>query len=151
MKAEKGYYTLKIMLSKKSTSFISHRLILVIEGLIQTEVDKGDETWEVFNDESDGETTVENCSSCFCSSTLITYVVVVVSRFICLWKNFSMLFWAIFNLNVLSEYCFFAMIFYSIFTTIPIAIKICYVFFTWTHVQFLKLRRFDRIRSWIKE
>jgi hypothetical protein len=53
---------------------------------MQTEADEGDETWEVFNDGSDGDTTVENWSSSSCSSVL-TESVAVVSRFICFWKN----------------------------------------------------------------
>jgi len=55
---------------------------------MQTEADEGDETWEVFNDESDGDTTVENWSSSSCSSVL-TESAAVVSRFIYFWKNSS--------------------------------------------------------------
>lgn len=63
---------------------------------MQTEADEGDETWEVFNDGSDGDTTVENWSSSSCSSVL-TESAAVVSRFICFWKKFSVLFWTFYQ------------------------------------------------------
>jgi hypothetical protein len=105
-----------------------------VVGLMQTEADEGDETREVFNDGSDGDTTVENWSSSSCSSVY--------------WQKVPLLYHDLFAFEKNSPCCFelfismlfFAMIFCFVFTTIPITMKTCYVFFTWKHFQFLEAR-----------